>query len=185
MEEDIIHLIRGCRKGDRQSQMLLFETYLPYATSICKRYLRDQSLLQDAVQETFLLVFKGLEKSFDERKGYLKAWLRKIAINTSLKFNKRYRAFAELDHQISARQKINATAIAELSGEEMLQLIAGIPIAYRDVFNLYAIDGYSHKEIANLLKISIGSSRKKLERARTYLRAKIDQSPRDKVAKAG
>ena len=186
MKENVPNLINGCRKNDNKSQHQLFELFLPYTTSICKRYLRDKSFLKDAVQQTFLLVFKGINKSYDEQKGDFKSWIRKIAINCSLKFNERYQNFTEIDNEIGTeRYQIKASAFQQISNKEILQLIDLIPVAYRIVFNLYAIDGYSHKEITQLLNISEESSRKKLQRARTFLKKNLGLAEKINLIKIG
>lgn len=171
LKTDLSNLIQRCRKLDSASQRQLFELFLPYVTSVCKRYLRDKSLLRDVVQEVFLLAFKGLEHSFDEKKGDFKVWIRRIAINNSLNFNRKYQNYIELGPEIETNKfQVNASAIQQISKKEILQIIATIPDAYRDVFNLHAIDGYSHQEIAHCLGISVESSRKKLQRAREFLK---------------
>lgn len=185
LEDQLNTLIKGCRRGNRDSQTKLFQLFLPYVTSICKRYLHNASLLQDAVQETFLLIFKSLPSSFQEEKGALKPWIRKIAINSSLKFNQRYQDFEELAQQEYEKQYF---AIAEIttqtSDQEILLLIRAIPPSYREVFNLYAIDGYSHQEIAKLLGISIESSRKKLQRARANLQEQLKRQQKINFTKS-
>ncbi|MEL6969909.1 MAG: RNA polymerase sigma factor [Bacteroidota bacterium] len=147
--------------------------------------MHNASLLQDAVQETFLLIFKSLPSSFQEEKGALKPWIRKIAINSSLKFNQRYQDFEELAQQEYEKQYF---AIAEIttqtSDQEILLLIRAIPPSYREVFNLYAIDGYSHQEIAKLLGISIQSSRKKLQRARANLQEQLKRQQKINFTKS-
>ncbi|MEL7247656.1 MAG: RNA polymerase sigma factor [Bacteroidota bacterium] len=147
--------------------------------------MHNASLLQDAVQETFLLIFKSLPSSFQEEKGALKPWIRKIAINSSLKFNQRYQDFEELAQQEYEKQYF---AIAEIttqtSDQEILLLIRAIPPSYREVFNLYAIDGYSHQEIAKLLGISIESSRKKLQRARANLQEQLKRQQKINFTKS-
>lgn len=184
--KDQLHtLIKRCQQGDRDSQTALFKLFLPYVTSICKRYLHNASLLQDVVQEAFLLIFKSLPSSFQEEKGALKPWIRKIAINSSLKFNQRYQGFEELAQQEYEKKYF---AIAEItsktSDQEIMLLIRAIPTSYREVFNLYAIDGYSHQEIAQLLGISIESSRKKLQRARANLQEQIKRQQKINFTKS-
>ena len=136
MDEKIQQLIHKCRKNDRQSQFKLFELYLPYTTSICKRYLRQHSLLKDVVQEVFILVFKSLKSGYQEEKGPFKAWLRKIAINCSLKYNAKYKGFEELEVNHTLIEIPNER-IRQLSDLDLLKLIRTIPEANRDVFNLY------------------------------------------------
>lgn len=171
MEQELKHLLEGCRLDKREQQQRLFERYLPYVTSICRRYLRDQSLLKDAVQECFLSVFRSLQQSYDAEKGPFKPWLRKIAINASLRLNMRFRSFSELKLEYL---EFAAPEIPPTTDDQLLLLINSIPGQARDVFNLHIIDGYSHAEIADLLGISADNSRKKLQRAREYLKQQLD-----------
>lgn len=185
MENKLNTLIRGCQKQNRDSQTELFRLFLPYVTSICKRYLHNESLLQDAVQEVFLLIFKNIGTSFKQEKGSIKPWIRKIAINSSLKFNQRYKDFEELTQQEYEKSNfVIAEISAKTSDQEILLLLQSIPPSYREVFNLFAIDGYSHQEIAQLLGISIESSRKKLQRARATLREQLRQQQNLKFTKS-
>ena len=126
-------------------------------------------MLEDVVQEVFLLAFKGLKDTYDERRGSFKPWLRKVAINSSLNYNKRYQGFSELNIETDV-PRFASEDFKFVSDEQLLFLLDTIPAAYRDVFNLYVIDGYGHQEIASMLGISEGNSRKKLQRARTFLK---------------
>ena len=179
LKENLTHIIRQCQKGDKAAQKELFHLFLPYVTSICKRYLRNLSMLADAVQETFLLTFKGLENTFDTEKGAFKPWLRKIAINCSLKINQRFKSYTDLDDlpHSATDNAFAAKAEMELTTQDLMKILQTSPPPYREVFNLYVIDGFSHQEIAHLLGITTHSSRKKLQRARDFLKKSFEQYP--------
>ncbi len=126
-------------------------------------------MLEDVVQEVFLRAFRGIKSTFDASKGAIKPWLRKITINCCLQFNQRYKGFEELNVE---SEKINLSIgdFQFITDESLFQLLEIIPGPYRDVFNLYVIDGYGHHEIAQILGISEANSRKKLQRARGFLK---------------
>ncbi len=131
------------------------------------------------------MIFKSLPSSFQEEKGTLKPWIRKIAINSSLKFNQRYQEFEELAQQeYEKRYFALAEITTQTSDQEILLLIRAIAPSYREVFNLYAIDGYSHQEIAKLLGISVESSRKKLQRARANLQEQLKRQQKINFTKS-
>ncbi len=176
MTEKQLHIILvGCQKGDRKCQAKLFEAYLPYIGGICKVYLYNRSYTNDVIQDSFLSIFANIGKSFDPSKGPFKAWVRKIAINHCLKRNQKNRKtiIEELDEVNVKNMKMNPDVFYKLSEEELVKVVRSIPESYREVFTLYAIEGYSHKEIADLLSISVEVSRKKLSKARAWLKQKF------------
>jgi len=128
--------------------------------------------VEDLLQESFIQIFKSLE-NFDNQKGDFKNWLITIAIRTSIKTAKRFK-YSFDDFSIGFDiQSLDETPVDKMSAEELLQLIEKIPSEYRIVFNLYAIDGYSHKEIGEIFGIKESSSRSKLKRARDMIRSFI------------
>ena len=167
--DQINRLIRQCRQKDRKGQFELFQLFLPYLNGICRRYLFDHSTLEDVIQEIFMLVFGGIETSYDESKGGLKAWIRRIAINHCLKQNQRYRKVYGLDES-KLRISVNPKVFYAFSNEALVYLLDKMPVYYREVFNLNVIDGYSHKEIGEMLNINEQVSRKRLSRAREWLK---------------
>lgn len=176
MTEKQLHTILvGCQKGDRKCQAQLFQAYLPYIGGICKVYLYNRSYTNDVIQDTFLSVFTNLGKSYNASKGPFKGWVRKIAINHCLKRNQKNRkeTMEELDEVNVKNMKINPDVFYKLSQDELVKVVRSIPESYREVFTLYAIEGYQHKEIAKLLQISAEVSRKKLSKARTWLKQKF------------
>ena len=159
-------IVAGCQRGERRCQDALVKIFAPYLFTICKRYTKNSYLADDALQETFIRVFKYIKNY--KGQGDLRAWLRKVAITTSLQTiqHPAYRDYQDLDDWESVELPV---AVSQFSTEEILELIEKLPEGYRTVFNLYVIDGYQHREIAELLQISESASRSQLTRARKYL----------------
>ena len=165
-------IISGCIKKDRSSQYLLYKEFYSYGLAICRRYALDDEDAADVLNDGFLKIFNNIEK-YDPEKPF-KAWIGKIITNTAIDHYRANLKFA--DHEdVSTLEHIGDAAIvySQLAYKELLALIQGLSPAYRTVFNLYAIDGYSHEEIAELLKISTGTSKSNLFKARQKLQEKL------------
>ncbi|MCU0367356.1 MAG: RNA polymerase sigma factor [Cyclobacteriaceae bacterium] len=166
-------LIQGCKQNDRDSQRLLYQHYYSYALSICIRYSRNVDEAREVVNDGFMKVFSKIDQYKQEMS--FKGWLRKIMINSSID---QYRK--ELKHQHHAPVDLTVgeftlpRAISNLSHEELIGLIQKLSPAYRSVFNLYVIDGYTHQEIALMLGISEGTSKSNLLKARENLRTMLE-----------
>lgn len=169
-------LIQKCIAGSRLHQKSLFDMYSKKMMTVCLRYGRDQQEAEDILQEGFIKVFKSLEKY--KYKGSFEGWIRKIILNTALnKVSKKY--FSHERDNIDDYDALEATTpeiISTLSVEEILKIISQLPKGYKIVFNLYAIEGYSHKEIAEMLEIEEGTSRSQLAKARKMLQEQVEQS---------
>lgn len=165
-------LIQGCKNKDRESQRLLYQHYYSYALSICVRYSRNMAEAKEVVNDGFMKVFDKINQY--QQDAPFKGWLRKIMINASID---QYRK--ELKHQhhssieLAASSSVQAEAITRLSHEELMQLVQQLSPAYRTVFNLYVIDGYTHEEIGKLIGISSGTSKSNLMKARENLRGML------------
>ncbi len=165
-------LIRACQQNDRTAQRLMVEQYSPLLYSISLRYAPDASFAKDILQEGLIRVFKNIHQ-FDPAKGKLKSWLCKIIINAALTHYKKLRYDTEV-YGLDAPDHVEIPDVyAQLGAEELMKLIGQLPEGYRLVFNLSIIEGYSHKEIAELLNIKEASSRSQLQRARKHLQAII------------
>lgn len=166
-------LINGCMNNHANAQKLLFEKYSKKMMGVCLRYVADYDEAQDILQEGFIKVFQKID-SF-EGKGSLDGWIRKIMVNTALDFfrkNKEKKYFMEItedDHSIST----DITIMETLGAREILLMIQALPPGFRTVFNLYAIEGYSHKEIGIMLGISESTSKSQYARARANLQKNI------------
>lgn len=161
-------LINGCIRDDRKYQEELFRRYAGKMLVVCLRYARHQMEAEDMLQDAFIKVFKSLHKF--EFKGSFEGWIRRIVVNTALK-NVDRKSFT--NEQIGIELEIdpgaNPTVFSTLGEAELLKLIASLPEGYRVVFNLYAIEGFSHKEVAALLGIQESTSRSQLVKARKML----------------
>jgi len=170
-------LITSCQQGNIQSQYSLVKQYSPMLLTVCRRYARDESMAKDALQETFILVFKNIEKY--EFKGSFEAWMRKIAINVSLKpYERKYYQNELPTYSFEERNWNEPKVFQQLEAEEVIKQIQTLPDGYRTVLNLYVFEGLSHKEIAEFLQISIGTSRSQLLRARKLLKEKLIDFPK-------
>jgi RNA polymerase sigma-70 factor (ECF subfamily) len=141
---------------------------------ICLRYLRENQDAQDVLQNALIKIYSNL-KTFDINRGSFKSWSSKIVVNECIMFlRKRSRSFFynELQEELEIHDN-SYTPIEKISAEEITQLILQLPVGYRLVFNLFAIEGYSHKEIAETLSISIGTSKSQLFKAKKMLKEKV------------
>lgn len=161
-------IIKGCIRKDRSSQYLLYKELYGYCMGICKRYAVNDADAAEVMNNAFLKVFNHIEK-YDASKPF-KPWLAKIMANTAIDHYRTKLKFSDHD-DISEHTHIGqgAAIYDQLAYDDLLSLIQTLSPAYRIVFNMYAIDGYSHEEIAEILKISIGTSKSNLFRARQKL----------------
>ncbi len=168
-------LLLASVKGDRKSQEKLYRTFYSYAMAICLRYTKNKDEAMEICNDGFLKVFlKG--EQFDSKYPF-KAWLKRIMVNTAIDFNRKNQKHSnhediETAYNVSSNYE---SAIDKLGYEQLLKLVANLNPAYRDVFNLFAIDGYTHDEISVMLNIPVGTSKSKLSRARESLRQMLSQ----------
>ncbi len=173
-KENIENILSGCRKGKRKAQEALFRLYSDKMFGVCRYYTRDYSEAEDVLHDGFLKVFDKINKYRGD--GSLEGWIRRVIINTALeRFRKQSRMFAitEVDESIMDDQFTSAED--QISATELMEIIMELSPKYRLVFNLYAIDGFSHKEIADRLNISEGTSKSNLARARIILQKKVNE----------
>lgn len=168
-------IIEGCKKGDRRSQKEFYDRFAPKMMAICLRYMGDKETAVDVLQEGFLTVFSKLDTYSGE--GSLEGWVRKIFVNTALMSLRKNDVLKESEDIESAWSLTSddISAVQNLSYKELIRIISGLPAGFRTVFNMYVIEGYSHKEIAEELGISETTSRSQLQRARTLLQSKIKE----------
>ena len=165
-------LVALCLQGERSACRELFKLYSGKMMALTYRFARDKSEAEDILQEGFLRVFEKLNLYSGE--GSLEAWMRRVMINTALKYKQKYvsrHKYSEIENLQIYDQ--TPTVLDDLSKEEILELIHNLPPGYKTVFNLYVIEGYSHKEIANLLDIGESTSRSQLVKARALLKEQL------------
>jgi len=168
-------LIRGCRKGKPKYQKMLFELYAPKMLGVCARYFQRIEEAEDALQDGFVKVFSNID-SFKE-KGSFEGWIRRIMVNTSLNLHRsNLKHYYHVDlGETETRIEDKRYSYDHLDVEDLLSMIKNLPNGYRLVFNLYEIEGYSHKEIAEELGVSVNTSKSQLLKARRKLRERLDK----------
>lgn len=173
--EKLEEIVAGCVKGQRECQKLLYMRYYSLAMSICMRYCHQQVDAEEAVNDSFLKIYKNIE-GFESRSASYEAsftaWAKKIIIYTSIdRFRKKERAKQITSLEDSHLEIVENTAgpIANLSYKEIIEVVQRLSPMYRNVFNLYVIDGYKHEEIAKMLNISLGTSKSNLSKARVQI----------------
>jgi len=166
------HIITGCKAGKLKFQRQLYDLYSGRLLSICLRY--DKNEAEDILQDSFIKIFKNIKKY--EGKGSFEGWLKRITVNTAIthyhKKNILDQAY-DIDNFTEFSNNYDDGILDLLNAEELMGIINELPEIYRMTFNLYAIEGYKHHEIADLLKISIGTSKSQVSRARKMIQEKI------------
>ena len=161
-------LIEQCLKGKARYQKLLYDKFACKVYPVCYRFAKNEEDAKDILQETFIKVFDKLNTFQDT--GSFEGWIRKIAVNTAIRHY--HNTLREIDkHDIEQAPELAAdeSVLSELNAADLIKMISSLPTGYRVVFNLYAIEGYSHKEIAEELGITESASRSQLTRARQTL----------------
>lgn len=167
-------LVKGCLQEKRKYQQELYRRYAGKMLVICLRYARHRMEAEDLLQDAFIKVYDNLAKF--KFSGSLEGWIRRIVINTSLKaYGKKSFQNEEIGLESTIERKSDPSILASINEEELLKLVSRLPDGYRIVFNLYAIEGYSHKEIADLLGIKESTSRSQLVKARKMLQQQIEE----------
>jgi RNA polymerase sigma factor (sigma-70 family) len=168
-------LIDGCLKKRLDDQQKLYRHFYSYTMSICLRYAGNKFEAADILNDGFMKVFTHLSK-FDGQKPF-HLWLRRIMMNTAIDYyraNLKYRKTYDLEEADGLGEE--DTIQSKLNYEDLLKLVQELPPSYRTVFNLFAIDGYSHEEIASMLGISVGASKSNLFKARQKLQLALKAS---------
>lgn len=161
-------LIRHCKSGNLQYQEMLYKHFYGYALGICLRYLFNREDALEAVNDSFIKVFKSIS-NFKEEADF-KPWFRKILVNTALDYKRKNMKFSQAIEMVDTEpQTTYSSAIDNLSAKDILGLMKNLNETQHLVFNLYEIDGYSHKEIGAMLNIPESSSRTYLTRAKQAL----------------
>ncbi|MDR0865994.1 MAG: sigma-70 family RNA polymerase sigma factor [Candidatus Symbiothrix sp.] len=173
---DQLQLIEGCKHNDTGARKKLYELYAPAMLGICVRYVNEKETARDILQEGFIKVFTKIGDYSGA--GSFEGWMRRIFITSALEYLrsvKMQREKVSWDDYEEAIDSFDVTIVEQLSAEEILQCINELPVGFKTVFNLYAIEGYSHAEIALILNIKEGSSRSQFARARQLLQTKIQE----------
>lgn len=169
-----IDLVNGCINNSRQAQELLYKQYYGVMVSLCLRYTRNEEDAIEVLHNGFLKVFKNIH-TYDAAKATLYTWIRKIMVNTAIDFIRAKSKFTVVELEKAEEPNIEADAVQRLSTRELLQLVRQLSPATQTVFNLYVVEGYNHREIANMVGISEGTSKWHLSEARKQLQKLLNK----------
>ncbi|MDF1696576.1 MAG: sigma-70 family RNA polymerase sigma factor [Saprospiraceae bacterium] len=169
---DELTIIRGCKKLEAHCQRALVKKYSGILYTVCRRYSVDDFMAKEALQEGLIRIFKYIDR-FDNSKGKFLQWMKRIVANESIKLLKKAKVKSTLDIDRLELPSFSLDALDNLHAEQLIALIQELPFGYREVFNLYEIEGYTHKEISKLMEISESTSRSQLSRAKKLLQQKI------------
>ncbi len=162
-------MLRGCSKGDRKSQDQLYRLYYRYALGICVRYSRNLEEALEIVNDGFYKIMTSADKYIPGLS--FKGWLRRIMINACIdNFRRNEKHYQSVDISYLKIEQLTPDILSNLSEEVIIRAIQQLPPSYQIVFNLHAIEGYQHEEIAQKLNISVGTSKSNLNIARTKLK---------------
>ncbi len=166
-------LIEGCLANDRRAQQKLFQQFAGWALTICRRYINTEEKAKEALNDGFLRVFTKIN-TYDSNKGSFKAWMARVFINCALTTTKR-EAFNNSFSPLSEMhvEPVSQDDFLKMDEEELLKFMKPMPMGYKTVFNMYIMDGYSHKEIGQSLNISEITSRSQLRKAKLWIKDNV------------
>ncbi len=176
---DDLTLVNECAKGNSKAQRALFDKFAPKMLAVCHRYLRNNQEAEDVLQDGFVKVFQKIVDF--KMEGSLEGWIRRIVVNTALDTIRKNKKLLD-DIQIEEVQYKVSFTDHQFDGMDLAQLmklINEMPDGYRIVFNMFAIEGYSHKEIADTLGVTENTSKSQYSRARAFLRTQLELLERD------
>ena len=171
---DEIQLIKGCKENKPKAQKELYETYARKMMAVCLRYTNDRESAQDLLQDGFIKVFTAIGTYSGN--GSFEGWMRKIFVNTALEYlrkNDILRETVDIDSPDTLKEP-DYSALEKISADELMELVRELPTGFRTVFNMFAIEGYSYKEIAEALGINESTSRSQFTRAKKLLQKKLE-----------
>lgn len=167
-------LISGCRRKEPKAQRDLYQQWAPKMLGLCLRYIKDRSEAEAVMTGGFMKIFEKISQYSGE--GNFEGWMRRIMVNESLIYLRQHKnAFMMVEAREAHAEVSTADAEQQLQAEDLLNMVRQLPNGYRSVFNLYAIEGFSHKEIAGQLGISENTSKSQLSRARSLLQQYLAQ----------
>jgi RNA polymerase sigma-70 factor (ECF subfamily) len=176
-QDQLKQLVDSCLRNNRKSQEVVFRTFYSKMMSVCRRYTSDDDQAKDIVQDGFIKVFKNLERFNFE--GSFEGWIRRIMVNTAIDFTRKVKSSQESSQEAKPIEEYSDIAQEEeedlpehyqLKVDDIKKGMSELSTAYRNVFNLYVFENYTHQEIAEELDISVGTSKSNLAKARANLK---------------
>jgi len=175
-------LIEGCQRQNREAQQALYRTYSGKMYSLCCRYVKDRMEAEDVLVTAFTKIFERISQYKGE--GSFEGWIRRVVVNESLTYlRKNKNMYLETDIEAAAYEPDYQKLDNQLEAEDLMKMIEELPVGYRTVFNMYAVDGFSHQEIADQLGISENTSKSQLSRARALLQKKLMEIEKELIQK--
>jgi len=172
-----IKLITEALKGKESAFKELYDAYKHRLFLVCLRYMKERSNAEDCLQEGFVNIFRNL-KQFNKERGQFESWAKRVVTNVCLeKLRKSSLYLVEVSHANMIESK-EIDVLSKLTLKEMMELIQELPVGYRTIFNMYVIDGYTHREIGETLNISINTSKTQLMKARLMLQKRLTKKQR-------
>ncbi len=170
---DEVELVEGCLKQDRRFQELLYKRFSAKMYGVCLSYCKDADDAKDVLQEGFIKIFTHI--SHYSKKAPLEVWIRRIMVNTAIDSYRKQIRLVSVNFRIeeSDIEPIEAHVLSKIDTRDLMQMVEKLPHGCKMVFNLFALEGYSHKEIAESLNISEGTSKSQFARARKLLQEKL------------
>ena len=168
-------LLESCKKGDRKAQKRLYDLLAPKMMALCMRYAGSRELAEDLLQDGFVTLFSKMGNFKNE--GSFEGWARRVFVTTCLMYLRKNDVL-RMSEDISEARKLSSSEpgqMEEISYRELMSLVMELPPGFRAVFNMYAVEGYSHKDISEQLGISETTSRTQFSRARTWLRKRLEE----------
>ena len=176
---ELKELLKECKINSVSAQKCLFDNFASKTFLLCRRYVKTDEDAEEMMFNGYLKIFKGANHFNYSSDAAVWAWIKKIMINECLMHLRKKETFLLSVELVNEEQSNQETALEKLSAAEIYQLITQLPIGYRTVFNLFAIEGYSHKEISATLNISEGTSKSQLSKARKMLQQLVFQNEND------
>jgi len=171
-----LEIIKECARHDRKAQQMLYDKYSRFLLGVCMRYATDKSEAEDILQDSFLKIFFSIGDFSGA--GSFAGWMRKVAVNTAITHyhkNLKHRYHIAIDDYVSVETGTSSFEEDLFTSDELRKVLNELPAGYRMVFNLYAVDGYKHKEIAEMLGIDTNTSKSQYSRAKAALRDKLEK----------
>jgi len=181
LDDKLKILIRNCQEKRRDAQEEIYKRYSSQLFSVCLRYVNSYEDAQDIFQDGFILIFNKIDQFRFE--GSFEGWLRRVMVNVCIERHRGKNHLYVINEDITAEESADDPEVEEedYSYDELLEFIRLLPDRYQQVFNLYAIEGYSHQQIADMLQISVGTSKSNLSRAREKLKELIKKNSEIKI----
>ncbi|MGI4751170.1 MAG: RNA polymerase sigma factor [Janthinobacterium lividum] len=176
LENSLIDTIQGCRLGKRKAQEALYKLLAAKMLGVCARYATDKMEAEDMLQNGFIKVFGKILDFKSE--GSFEGWVRRIMVHSAIEYYRKHHKMMQLIDLETPGVELVASSVntSNLEACDLLAMIQTLPPGYRMVFNMYAIEGYSHKEIGEMMNISEGASKSQLSRARTILKEMVNKT---------